>query len=131
MTSDKKKAYMRRYCEENREKRKRYAKEYRRKNREKIKAYRKGYNDSFRGFTKRLWLCYNITPEQHQQLYVDQNGCCALCDESVAYDKICVDHNHKTGKIRGLLCHRCNHGLGCLGDNIEGLRRAVKYLNIS
>jgi hypothetical protein len=39
-----------------------------------------------------------------------------------------VDHCHETGKIRGLLCHSCNTGIGKLGDNLEGLQKAVSYL---
>lgn len=72
---------------------------------------------------------YGLTIEQHHQIYLDQKGCCALCGDSVAYDKIYTDHDHKTGKLRGLLCFGCNTGLGHLGDSLEGLQRAVEYLS--
>ena len=43
-------------------------------------------------------------------------------------EKICIDHDHKTGKIRGLLCHYCNSGLGLLGDTIERVTNTIEYL---
>jgi len=53
---------------------------------------------------------FNITPEQYNKLFKKQKGCCALCKKSQSNFKIrlAVDHNHKTGKIRGLLCPQCN-----------------------
>ncbi|KKN64899.1 hypothetical protein LCGC14_0487330 [marine sediment metagenome] len=75
-----------------------------------------------------LRIKYGLTPEQHEQIYLDQNGCCALCGDLVAYDRVNVDHDHRTSRIRGLLCNRCNHGLGSFGDTLEGLQKAVNYL---
>lgn len=43
-------------------------------------------------------------------------------------ENLCVDHDHVTGTVRGLLCNGCNHGIGKLGDNAEGVRRALAYL---
>lgn len=43
-------------------------------------------------------------------------------------DKLCLDHNHEDNTFRGWLCDRCNTGIGKLGDNIKGLRKAIKYL---
>jgi hypothetical protein len=40
----------------------------------------------------------------------------------------CVDHNHETGQIRGVLCHQCNRGIGAFKDNIERMKRALNYL---
>lgn len=71
---------------------------------------------------------YGITREQHGQIYLGQGGCCALCGEPVAYDKIVVDHDHVTGRVRGLLCRKCNSGLGAFNDNIKGLQNAIRYL---
>ena len=105
---------------------------YYRKNRDKILQrgrahYRteRGRDVKRRGHFKQR---YGITLEQHEQLYVIQNGCCKICGEPVAYDKVCVDHDHKTNMIRGLLCNRCNTGIGLLGDTLEKIMRAVRYL---
>ena len=58
-----------------------------------------------------------------------QDNKCALCKTPFS-DKIKpnVDHCHSTEKIRGILCNKCNSGLGFLGDNIESLERAINYL---
>ena len=82
---------------------------------------------------RRGWLRskYGLTLEQHKQIHADQGRRCALCNRPTPYDKIHTDHNHVTGKIRGLLCCRCDHGLGCLGDNIGGLQKAIEYLKKS
>jgi hypothetical protein len=53
---------------------------------------------------------------------------CECCKQ---IDKLVVDHDHTTGKFRGWLCKRCNLGIGKLGDNLEGLKKAVKYLESS
>lgn len=54
-------------------------------------------------------------------------GSCNICGKWCG-DNLHVDHDHDTGKVRGLLCSDCNLGLGKLGDNVEGLTRALNYL---
>lgn len=77
---------------------------------------------------------YGITPENYQELFKRQNGCCAICKSSEvsttrrAYN-LFVDHDHETGKVRGLLCHHCNAGLGQFKDKTESLQKAIEYLN--
>ncbi len=108
--------------------------EYRQRNPEKVKQGYHRYNTSEHGRKIRrvlkLRTQYKLTPKQHGQIYLDQNGCCALCDEPVAYEKINTDHDHDTGKVRGLLCHRCNMGLGFWGDSVKGFQRAIRYLEV-
>lgn len=77
---------------------------------------------------------YGITPEQYNTLHIDQGGVCAICGQQetkihkgVKVD-LCVDHDHETGKVRGLLCAMCNHGLGNFKDNTELLTNAIDYL---
>jgi hypothetical protein len=74
---------------------------------------------------------YGITQADYERLLTKQGGHCALCFRTPDQDrtgKLHVDHDHATGKVRGLLCHRHNHGLGMLGDNEEGLLATLKYL---
>lgn len=56
-------------------------------------------------------------------------GCCEICGRKS--DKLVVDHIHGTEIIRGLLCHSCNTGLGKLGDNMEGLEAAMRYVRLN
>ena len=70
---------------------------------------------------------YGITVKQRSNMYVGQNGCCAICGESIPYDKIYTDHDHKTGRVRGLLCCKCNLKLAVLDDK-EFVIRATKYI---
>lgn len=79
---------------------------------------------------------YGITPNEYIRLMESQNGCCAICDNpEVIVNKtgelrmLCVDHHHETGEIRGLLCHKCNYGLGIYNDNSELLMKASLYLS--
>lgn len=71
---------------------------------------------------------YGITNEQYEQRLKDCNNSCEICGVSFTTAKLHVDHCHETGKFRGLLCSCCNTALGGLGDNIEGLMRAINYL---
>lgn len=60
-----------------------------------------------------------------------QNELCAICfscEPKTKSGKFCIDHCHKSGKIRGLLCNTCNMAIGKLKDNIEILTRAIKYI---
>jgi hypothetical protein len=73
---------------------------------------------------------YGVTIEYVEDLYEKQSGMCAICGESMPYDSYKVDHSHVTGKVRGLLCHPCNVGLGYTEK--EGwLNRALKYLEMN
>lgn len=78
---------------------------------------------------------YGITVEDQDRMLKEQNNKCAICGKeiflfSTSKNLIAhVDHNHKTGKIRGLLCHDCNVGLGNFKDNTEYLLGAISYLN--
>lgn len=73
---------------------------------------------------------FNITEEEYKSLLKKQNNQCAICKREDDYQRIGVDHNHTTGKIRGLLCARCNTGIGFLQDDIKLLKEAIKYLKI-
>lgn len=73
---------------------------------------------------------YGLTKEDYDKLLVAQNYKCAICEtsrDSLARGLV-VDHDHATGIVRGLLCHRCNKGIGLLKDNTTALHNAVAYL---
>ena len=75
---------------------------------------------------------YNITLKEYDKLLTKQNGRCAICgaktSRNKAHGRFSIDHDHLTGKIRGLLCSKCNHGLGLFDDNPESLIAAAHYL---
>lgn len=75
---------------------------------------------------------YGITPEDEQRIWDAQEGCCAVCRNPFVarnYRQMHIDHDHKTGRVRGFLCINCNHGLGNFGDSIALLQAAVRYLS--
>jgi hypothetical protein len=76
---------------------------------------------------------YNITEQDYNLLYKLQDGECAICKTSQfkLKTKLAVDHCHKTGKVRGLLCSSCNCALGLLKDNKHVIQEALKYLKNS
>lgn len=112
---------------ETREKRKLYMREWT-KNKRKIDP------DYERNFSLRK--TFGIGIDEYRKILERQNGCCAICkgqEKSIAHTsgeirKLTVDHCHKIGKIRGILCSRCNRGLGFFQDDIENLKSAISYL---
>lgn len=76
---------------------------------------------------------YNMSLDEYQSMLDCQDGKCKLCglilDSSTKALKPHIDHCHKTGDIRGMLCHNCNAGLGHFKDSIELLNKAEEYLN--
>lgn len=76
---------------------------------------------------RHIQVTYGLTVEQHKQMYVGQNGCCLICGKSMEYNKIHTDHDHVTGKVRGLLCVRCNLGMSFIDDS-NFMQRAAKYV---
>ena len=102
------------------------AAKYRYKNPDKLRNYR--------------WKSrYNITPEQYDEMLIIQDNKCAICGQtesathntSKKVQRLAVDHCHKTGKVRGILCQDCNRGLGKFKDDIGRLENAIKYLQKS
>lgn len=81
-----------------------------------------------RGMRKRS---YGIEWEDFEKLWESQNQSCAICKKQFnSTSEACVDHDHVTGDVRGLLCNQCNNGLGRFFDNIDYLKRAVEYLTV-
>ena len=75
-------------------------------------------------------LKFGLTPERYLSMLADQNGLCALCKgkPSKRYGSLAVDHNHRNGRIRGLLCNSCNVALGHFRDSESLLMSAIAYL---
>lgn len=77
----------------------------------------------------RLRVRYNLTEEGYRRLQEQQGGVCFICAKACSSGrKLAVDHDHSTGKVRGLLCRRCNQMLGVAKDDPTLLLRAADYL---
>jgi hypothetical protein len=63
-----------------------------------------------------------------QLLFDAQGGLCAICGRQGGKKSLNLDHHHDTMQVRGLLCGSCNRALGLLGDDIERMRSAIRYL---
>jgi hypothetical protein len=128
--------------------RKEYQQKYRAENKEKIKAYLKSrraqINERDKAHYQRTkdkhrdtWFKrkYDITLEVYNTLLTKQNHVCAIClkpeetkDKKGNFKKLAIDHNHQSGHVRGLLCQKCNQGIGLLGESVFILDSAKKYL---
>ena len=134
------KAYMKKYNAKYREKYKekliKYDREYKKNNKEEIKNNRKKYHVknslkiSQQVRAVKLKRRYGITKEQYNLILAGQDFKCAICGKEYNWNKkLDVDHDHNTGKIRGLLCGNCNRGLGLFKDNKLIIKNAINYLN--
>lgn len=72
---------------------------------------------------------YGLTPTEFETMLIEQRGACLICLTQMKSPV--VDHDHATGAVRGLLCHKCNSALGLLRDCSEVLQRAAQYLTRS
>lgn len=85
-------------------------------------------------YRSKLKKRYGITPEQYEALLAAQNGQCAICGSKPKDGsngkrlRLCLDHSHENGMVRGLLCNACNAGLGHFADNPDNLAAAIRYL---
>jgi len=116
MSTEKEREYQRQYRIRNKEKRKQYSKDHHAKN-----------PDARRSMVyKKL---YGITVENYNEMLIKQNDVCAVCKqpETIVHNitkepkRLAIDHDHNTGQVRGLLCHRCNVFLG----NYEELKHLI------
>jgi hypothetical protein len=87
--------------------------------------------------TNRAFTRYGITEEAYQEMFEKQNHLCAICgspetstsNRSGGIKRLSIDHNHKTGEVRGLLCHKCNSAIGLFEEDIERMKSAIDYLS--
>jgi len=86
-------------------------------------------NNRYKIKVKRLIKKYGITLLEYTEKLNLQDGCCAICGTKLYGDKTThLDHDHITGKLRGILCWNCNGGLGNFMDDTERLKAAIVYL---
>lgn len=139
---EKRNAYSRKWRSENKERVALYREKERALNREKYAAtarrYRANNREEINERRSRTRLIGGLlTPAQYDALLKKQGGVCAICREVRAPKpspghkrrrSLCVDHEHTTLRVRGLLCWPCNSGLGHFKDDPEALRGALRYL---
>lgn len=79
---------------------------------------------------ERLKNRYGMTFKDYEKMLEEQDGKCKICGATTSGGRglFHVDHDHKTGIVRGLLCQQCNVGLGCFKDNPKSLASAITYL---
>lgn len=94
-------------------------------------CYKNKEADRKKSWKHKLKTFFKITEEIYNEMLLQQNECCAICEKHQSqFNKLLsIDHNHKTSKIRGLLCTSCNHGIGLLKENIDLIYSCINYLN--
>ena len=99
--------------------------EYYRKNAEAMRRYRVAYEASGSRKDRAIRRLYGLSLDDYNRLLAKQGGGCGICGKM---GRLCVDHDHATKEVRGLLCHSCNLALGKLGDTPEAIENALRYL---
>lgn len=90
-------------------------------------------NPTRRAYARNYYLVktYGITADEYDVILARQGGGCAICGATrgaVDRESLCVDHNHVTGVVRGLLCLRCNFSVRDLGDDLDLARKTMEYI---
>ncbi len=100
--------------------------------REYTREYKKKNPDTIPKVMRKLHLkkTYGITIEEWDDMFESQKGRCAICGkhQSEFENALCVDHNHKTGKVRTLLCVGCNYFVGRIENNVELVKQIIEYV---
>jgi len=114
--------------EREREQNRQNAKLFRSRHPERLKEYARKHREKNPGYHRKRHLqrYYDMTIEQYDAMVKEQDGKCRTCGTEPK--RLFVDHDHKTGKVRGLLCSKCNTALGYANDDPALLRRLAEYL---
>ena len=153
MTTDARREYMKKWEAEHAEERKAYKRKWQQENGRESRAkvdrseYMRAWKDANKEKCKeykRMWkrtpngkkaerahslkAKYGITLQDYDNLLAAQNGVCAICGTPPGKRRLAVDHDHKTGAVRGLLCVNCNVALGRLQDNVDILQSMIEYI---
>lgn len=115
---------------------KKHGKKWREINKEKLKKYfsSEEVKEKNKEAVLRYRLkSYGISLEQYEEMKIRQGEKCLICNIHVSNLKtgLCIDHCHNTKKIRGLLCRKCNSALGLFNENLEFLKNAINYLELT
>lgn len=113
-----------------------YAKDWRKKNRDRNAALGKASYRKHRtarlewGWRWKLKARYGMTAEEYGAMLVAQGGLCAICRRAPSgrHKRLVIDHDHVTGRVRGLLCRACNSAIGYFMENVLVVEAAVAYL---
>ena len=105
-------------------------KSYYENNKDKFKAYKQANKEraAESAWKSRLKIEYNLTIEQYNSMLTEQSGGCKICLKPDEGRKLAVDHCHSSGKVRGLLCNKCNRAIGLLNDSVDSAERLYIYL---
>jgi len=106
-----------------------YAKEYHKKHPEYQKRYCRAYQKTHPRKYYHIKRNYGLEQEQVIEIMESQHYKCAICDIPFNETQACIDHNHETNNVRGILCRTCNTGIGSLKNSVKILQSAIKYLN--
>lgn len=120
---------MREHRAKNRGKYNEYMQRWRDDNREHYNQYMKDYQRAVPVHVRK----FGIEPDDYLRMLAEQEGKCAICKQepdgnTVKNRRLAVDHDHKTGKVRALLCDKCNRGLGFFDEDTDTLWAAINYL---
>ena len=112
---------VKKYYQNHKKEKKEYDKIYQIKNEAKRSEQKKWYH---------LKKTYKITERQYNDMFNKQSGYCAICGthQSKLNHTLHIDHNHKTKKIRGLLCYKCNHALGLINESPKLCDKLKQYI---
>lgn len=138
MTREERSAYNKAYKEKHKEQIEKRRKKFYQENRERLVAAQKKYNEThiteIKAYRRKYYRykSYGIDKISFEQLLHQQNNRCKICevefDLEVKWKSPHIDHNHSTGKVRSLLCQKCNLGLGNFRETPDFLVRAIEYL---
>lgn len=124
----------RKYDKKYREKNKERIKQYNEEHKEYIKQYKKKYHYEHKAHLKNIERkrLYNLSSEDYNKMLLEQNNQCSICGDELKTGTRgrAIDHCHHTGKVRGILCVKCNTTLGMYKDNIETFNSIITYLEL-
>lgn len=113
-------------------------KDYSKKNPQKVSYQNKKYKkkNNGRDYKNSVYKCaFGISLDDYENLQKEQNNKCSICNKEetttnqYGIKKLAVDHNHSTGKVRGLLCAKCNMALGLLNEDIIIMSKMITYVS--